>query len=111
MLLIFNFIIFYISCNKTECPSEPKSRNDCFTFSGPDFYCCYNSSNKTWEEVNKIELKYNIDLVCGITDDNYGKYEFGQYHPEQKFNLGFQTCWKYNPKSKKEKMFRIFWNR
>ena len=103
--LIISIIIiklFDISCNKTECPSGPQSRNDCFTISGPDFYCCYDPSNLSCKNVSKTELKNYKNLDCGITDDNYGKYEFGEYHPEQKFNLGFQTCGKYNPKSKKD---------
>ena len=73
------------------------SRSDCFILSNPDSFCCYNSTNQKCISVLKSELK-NTALDCGITDNNYGKYEFGQYHPKQDFNLDFQTCGEYNPK-------------
>ena len=77
------------------------SRSDCFILSNPDSFCCYNSTDQKCISVLKAELK-NTTLDCGITDNNYGKYEFWQYHPKQDFDLDFQTCGEYNPKKKED---------
>ena len=80
---------------------KASSRSDCFVLSEPDSFCCYNSINQTCISVLKAELKKTA-FDCGITDNNYGKYEFGQYHPKQYFNLDFQTCGEHNPNKKED---------
>ena len=90
LLLSFKEII-------TDCPASPASRNDCFTSSNSTHYCCY--KNSACEPIPKNQLSNDAD--CGITNDNYGKYEFGQYHPKQALVLeGFQGCGVYEPKKK-----------
>ena len=89
--------------DEAECTSkEPTSRNDCFAISVPNGYCCYKDSGGHCKYTKREDLKNSKEYDCGITNENYGKYEFGQYHPDQDSdNLGFETCGEYNP-SKKE---------
>ena len=116
LFILILIITFSLSQeDETACTKQkPTSRNDCFAISVPNGYCCYNKTEiekgtetEAKTEVNcqfiaKDKLKENNDIDCGITDEYYGKYEFGQYHPEQELdNLGFETCGKYKP-SKKE---------
>ena len=76
------------------------SRNDCFAISVPNGYCCFKPSNGC-KFVKKGEINKNSEYDCGITEENYGKYEFDQYHPKQDLeNLGFETCGKTSPKKK-----------
>ena len=98
----FLLLLLFIEIITDDCPETGTlNRNDCFAHSNPTQYCCYNSNDKNCKLVNKTELSENKDLDCGITNDNYGKYEFGQYHPKQAFELeGFQGCGVYEPKKK-----------
>ena len=92
LLLSFKKII-------TQCPNSPESRNDCFTSSNSTHYCCY--KDQSCKVIPRDQLSNDAD--CGITNDNYGKYEFGHYHPYQAFVLpGFQGCGVYDPKDKDE---------
>ena len=106
LLFILILIIAFPLCQEEDCKAaNPKSRNDCFAISVPDGYCCFNytTSNKC-NIVERGNLTSYIDLDCGITEENYGKYEFGQYHPDQKEldGLDFETCGKTNPSKKKD---------
>ena len=88
------------ACNKTEATS----RNDCFSRSVPNRYCCFVSPNQC-QSISRNELNSTQKYDCGITEDNYGKYEFGQYHPDQPEalkDLGFETCGKSSPKKKED---------
>ena len=98
-----NIIIFYIISllifSNQQCDSiSTKIRNECFTVSSPEAYCCHDAENSRCILVKKNELLSHSNYDCGISGDNFGKYEFGEYHPEQKFNIGFQSCGKSNPK-------------
>ena len=90
------------ACSKDEAIS----RNDCFARSVPNSYCCFDySQSKKCKSIPKKELDNHPELDCGITEDNYGKYEFGQYHPDQSETLkklGFETCGKSSPKKKQD---------
>ena len=97
ILLCFE-IIFNEECKNTIA----KSRNDCFTASSsPNSYCCFASVNKNCQEVIKNEIN-DKNYDCGVTEDNYGKYDFQQYHPQISYDIGFQTCGKKEPKNHKD---------
>ena len=101
-LLLFFFVII---CNKTCEEVEAQNRNDCFSRSNSSYYCCYKSSNSkvSCETVPKSNLTQNYFLDCGVSEDNYEEYEFGEYHPKQEFkDIGLQTCGKMNPKKKQD---------
>ena len=101
LIMIFSLSQEDEACNKTNA----NSRNDCFAKSVPNRYCCFDSPNKICQSISREELKSNTKYDCGITEENYGKYEFGQYHPEQPQTLkelGFETCGKSYPKKKKD---------
>ena len=93
LFLLLCEIIINQNCNN----SRADNRNDCFTYSNSDGYCCYDASNNKCFQVKKEDLgKKNYD--CGITEDNFGKYEFQQYQVKQEdIPLGFQTCGKKSP--------------
>ena len=102
-ILLLTFIGIII--NK-DCPSigsnQVENRNECFTDSTPDSYCCYNSNDKVCVLISKKELNTNYDVDCGISDENYGKYDFGQYYPNQLFDIGFKGCGKIDPKKEND---------
>ena len=103
ILLSFFKIIINEKCNiPSGIPIE--NRNDCFVYSTPKAYCCYNSEGEDkCQLVPKNDLSSKSNLDCGITNENYGKYEFGQYHPKQVFTLeGFQGCGVFDPKDKED---------
>ena len=107
LLFILSIIITFPFCQgDDDCNGkEVTSRNDCFAISVPNKYCCLDSSSKKCKSISKEELKSSSDLDCGIIDEYYGKYEFGQYHPEQPDilkKLGFETCGKNSPKKKED---------
>ena len=102
LLFILLLIITFPLCQEKDCSTGPiNSRNDCFAISVPNGYCCFNPTAEKCEIVEMGKLTNNLD--CGITEENYGKYEFGQYHPEQEIkDLDFVTCGKTNPSKKKD---------
>ena len=105
LLLLLSFIeIITTDCNTTSL--ESIKRNDCFAHSTPTTYCCYKAEGDgkgKCEEIYKNELSTKKEYDCGITNENYGKYEFGQYHPKQIFDIeGFQGCGVYDPKDKND---------
>ena len=96
LLLSFIGIIINQTCeNITNA-----TRNDCFTLSTPKSYCCYDSDNSKCIEVSKENLESSYQYDCGISESNYGKYEFKEYHPHQEFDLDFQHCGRPNPTKK-----------
>ena len=103
IFIAFILVISFLKViNEKSCPENNiENRNECFTNSTSDSYCCFDSNAKKCVLVKKDKLKNNI-YDCGISDDNYGKYEFREYHPNQDFNLGFQTCGETEPKNKED---------
>ena len=98
IILLFQTIINQ-NCGETN--TFPAKRNDCFRFSNETFYCCYKDGECSPQNKSKIEEGYD----CGITEDNYGKYEFQQYHPKIDTDIGkigFQTCGKKIPEKPKD---------
>ena len=95
----FLLLILQKMSNEISCGNGNKlTRNDCFANSTSEEFCCYNGSDSTCYPVSKNELDNNT-LDCGISDLNYGKYEFGQYYPSQTdLGLGLQSCGKPEPK-------------
>ena len=107
LLFILSIIIKFSLCQGDDACNKDTatSRNECFSRSVPNKYCCFVSSGEKCQSISREELKSKPDLDCGITEENYGKYEFGQYHPEQPNelkNLGFETCGKNSPKKKED---------
>ena len=104
-LVISIFLLLIVQIiNDQVCENTKKglTRNDCFANSTSEIYCCYNGSDSSCEQVNKNSLS-NATLDCGISEENYGKYEFGQYYPEQDLgdvDLGLQSCGKNKPKNR-----------
>ena len=87
------------TCNSTKATS----RNDCFSISVSNGYCCYKTEEGNCTSIPKKDLNNLKEYDCGITGENYGKYEFGQYHPNQEADsLGFETCGKISPSKKKD---------
>ena len=102
-LLIFLFISLFNNIYNQECEQiTAEIRYDCFKYSTSEEYCCFNNLDKKCLLVNKNEIKNNPSLDCGIIDNNYGFYEFEEYHPRNNMNLPFQTCGEKNPKRKQD---------
>ncbi len=108
LLFILSLIMIFSHSQEDDCSTttNPISRNDCFAKSVPNGYCCFNSSDSgSCQNISRKDLNKYQELDCGITDEKYEKYEFGQYHPEQPSafkELGFETCGKSNPEKKKD---------
>ena len=94
LLLLFVEIILGEDCDDIK---EPSSRNDCFKASSSNKYCCFNSNNNKCESIERNELGEHPSLDCGLSEENYGKYEFFEYHPKMDFDIGFQTCGTQSP--------------
>ena len=87
--------------NQNTCTTaSTTNRNECFTFSSSDKYCCFTGNGCVWVDKNKLDENYKYD--CGISDQNYGKYEFREYHPKSELDIGFQTCGEENPEKKED---------
>ena len=102
LIIIFSHCQGQNPCTKDE---KPKSRNDCFAISVPNGFCCFKSLTDDCQFVERGKINSEPELDCGITEENYGKYEFGQYHPEQPDDLkklGFETCGKNSPQKKED---------
>ena len=98
-------ISFLKVINQELCSEQQtiKNRNECFKNSTSDSYCCFNSNSNNCVLVKKNELNNkNSQYDCSISEENYGKYEFREYHPNQTFDLGFQTCGETGPKKKED---------
>ena len=103
VLFILSLIISFSIC--TECESSSSEYHACFDNLLPNEYCCFHSVNGSCISVEKGKLKdaSSKNIICQISEDNFGKYEFEQYHPKQDFDdLGFQACGKFNPKKRND---------
>ena len=101
IIIIFSFISLFISINNQDCSSTtPLVKYDCFKYSTAEEYCCFNSSKRECSFINKNEIKNNPGMDCGISEDNYGFYEFEEYHPRHDLELPFLSCGEKNPKKK-----------
>ena len=101
LFLLFSFFGIIFNENCTNATGE-LNRNDCFILSDEKNYCCFNYSSKGCTPVTKENFQNKYTLDCGISEDNFGEYEFGEYHPKQAFETGFQSCGKNNPKTAKD---------
>ena len=77
-------------------------RYDCFKHSTSNQYCCFQQVNSICIPVDKTNLKDNYNLDCGITEENYGLYEFEEYHPRPGLDLPFLGCGEKNPEEKED---------
>ena len=106
LLIQTSLLLMILKMSTQTCENEhPTSRSQCFAKSTSEKYCCYFKENNKCILVDKAELNENKTLDCGISDQNYGKYDFSQYHPEQEdlgVDLGLQTCGKNNPKKARD---------
>ena len=103
ILLLINTFSFSQEDEETCNTITPTSRNDCFSISVSNGYCCYKTTGENCTIIQKKDLSNSKEYDCGITGENYGKYEFGQYHPKQEVeSLGFVTCGKISPSKKKD---------
>ena len=88
-----------------ECSTiQASTRYDCFKYSTSNKFCCFNPSKKNCTSIEKTEKKNLYLYDCGISEENYGFYELGEYHPRPKFEieLGLQTCGTENPTKKED---------
>ena len=106
VLFILSLIISSSICQKCETSGSSPKIDGCFTILLPNEYCCFHSENETCVSVEKGKLKdaSSKNIICQFSEENFGKYEFDQYHPKQDFDddLGFQACGKYNPKNRND---------
>ena len=105
LIIILSLIsLFDIISNQNECSSiKPNIKYDCYKYSAQETFCCYNSIGKNCTSIYKNDIKNNPGLDCGISEENYGLYEFEEYHPKQPLDdLPFQTCGEKEPKKKQD---------
>ena len=104
LITLFCFIfLFNIIQSQDECTSITDSSTikfDCFKHSTAKEYCCYNNASYPCLLINKTDIEKHPELDCGISDDNYGLYEFEEYHPKSSLELPFLSCGEKNPKEK-----------
>ena len=102
-LLILLLILPFSICDDCPSSSDDSAIESCISNLLPNKYCCYDlSTNKCFPiEKGKLKAQSSSNIICQFSDENLGKYEFEQYHPKQDFDIGFETCGKYQP-SKKE---------
>lgn len=102
IVIIFLLLSFFGTIINEGCEDiQNPNRNDCFSFSTPDQYCCFDGTSQC-KLVDKDKLKDYYQYDCSITDSNYGKYEFGQYHPNQILKLDFISCGTYKPEKSED---------
>ena len=100
-LSLFNIIL--TEGNEETCSGVNAAiRYDCFKHSTSKQYCCFNNQGSTCTPVNKTDLKDNYKLDCGVTEENYGLYEFEEYHPRPLLDLPFLGCGEKNPEEKED---------
>ena len=103
--LIIISLIFLIKIIKTQgCSSIQSSiRYDCFKYSDSENYCCFKGVGENCTLIKKdTNQTNNGSLDCGISDQNYGLYEFEEYHPRPSLNLPFQGCGEKSPNKKQD---------
>ena len=102
LCLIIYLSIIKIIFNQDCSSNPPTTRYDCFKYSTPDQFCCFKSFEENCAFVDKKKQTLINTFDCGVSEENYGFYELGEYHPrQQNFDIGFQACGEKNP-SKKE---------
>ena len=101
---LFNIISTQDNGQTSDCSSvTPDIRYDCFKYSTSKQYCCFekiNSTNSACTLINKTDVAMNPNLDCGVTEENYGLYEFEEYHPRPELDLPFLGCGEKNPEEK-----------
>ena len=104
LITLFCFIfLFNIIQSEDACATAtPSIKYDCFKLSNATQYCCYNgaSSPSSCSPIDKTHINIHPELDCGISEDNYGLYEFEEYHPKSSLELPFLSCGEKNPKEK-----------
>ena len=103
-IIIISLIFLKKIIQTQECSSiKPSIRYDCFKYSDSENYCCFKDINENCTMIKKDNIKTdNNSLDCGISDQNYGLYEFEEYHPRPSLILPFQGCGKKTPKKKED---------
>ena len=95
--ILYIIVLYFNIIHNQNCENiVAESRSDCFTVSSPNKYCCFISIGKNCTSVPKEELNQNY-FDCGVTGDNYGKYDFQQYHQQNVNDQGFQICGRKTP--------------
>ena len=102
IIILFSFISLFNIIHSQNCTSigNPSIRYDCFKYSTPEEYCCFDNIKKACSLINKNDIQNNYNLDCGISENNYGLYEFEEYHPRHQLNLPFLSCGEKNPTKK-----------
>ena len=100
-IILIILLISEIILDDCDAKTSVSIRNDCFSVSLPNSYCCFDGTGQKCVKVEKKELGEKPEYDCGITEENYGKYEFDEYHPKQEIepDMGLQTCGKQDPKN------------
>ena len=107
VLLILSLIISFSICPEciTSTNDDSPKYDSCFAILLPNKYCCFHSGNGSCIaiETGKLKSSSSNGIICQISEEIFGKYEFEQYHPKHNFDskIGLVECGKYNP-SKKE---------
>ena len=112
MLIAINIIfilfisLFNIILNQegnSDCSSITATiRYDCFKYSTSKEYCCFEKANSACSLINKTDVTNYPNLDCGVTEQNYGLYEFEEYHPRPELDLPFLGCGEKNPEEKED---------
>ena len=102
LITLFCFIfLFNIIQSEDACATAtPSIKYDCFKLSNATQYCCYNGASSSCSPIDKTDINIPPELDCGISEDNYGLYEFEEYHPKSSLKLPFLSCGEKNPKEK-----------
>ena len=105
--IIFLSFIFLFNIISTQddniCSSiTPEIRYDCFKYSTSQQFCCFEKMGSPCQLIDKTNITNNTDLDCGVTEENYGLYEFEEYHPRPELGLPFQGCGEKNPDKKED---------
>ena len=105
-IIFISFISLFNIISTQDCSSTtPTIRYDCFKYATSQQYCCFEKENNNCSPVDKANYTNNSNnshLDCGITDENYGYYEFEEYHPRHGLELPFLGCGEKNPKKKED---------
>ncbi len=100
LIKLFCFISLFNIIQNACVDVTPNIKYDCFKYSTPEQFCCYDSANTKCSLIAKTDIKKNEALDCGVSEDNYGLYEFEEYHPRNNLDLPFLSCGEKNPEKK-----------
>ena len=103
-LMIISFIFLIKIIQTQNCSTiQPSIRYDCFKYSDSENYCCFKGVNENCALIKKDAIQSNnSNYDCGISDHNYGLYEFEEYHPRPSLGLPFQGCGEKSPDKKED---------